>query len=168
MQSVPITNIASSNLAHGKVYLIQHYVMKFVCNLPQYHWNIAESGLKHHKPNPPHHWSIDYWLLPLLTEYFIRTFINAYFKHSFLKTMHACLLPYGDSHILRAVWLDHFWRSCPLFSLEYFIKRFVPKTPCMFNMHAFFKTVHACLSYADSHIIMTVSSTHFWWSYCSF
>jgi hypothetical protein len=50
--------------------------------------------------------------------------------------MHACLLPYGDSHILRAVWLDHFWRSCPLFSLEYFIKRFVPKTPYMFNMNS--------------------------------
>ena len=31
MQSVPITtNVVSSNSAHGKVYLIQHYVIKFV------------------------------------------------------------------------------------------------------------------------------------------
>ena len=31
MQSVPITTkVVSSNSAHGKVYLIQHYVIKFV------------------------------------------------------------------------------------------------------------------------------------------
>jgi hypothetical protein len=35
--SVPIaTKVVSSNLAHGKVYLIQHYVIKFI------------SGIKHH------------------------------------------------------------------------------------------------------------------------
>ena len=34
MQSVPITTeIVSSNLAHGEVYSIQHYVIKFVGNL---------------------------------------------------------------------------------------------------------------------------------------
>ena len=34
LQSVPITTkVASSNLAHGKVYLIQHYEMKFVSDL---------------------------------------------------------------------------------------------------------------------------------------
>jgi hypothetical protein len=34
MQSVPITtNITSLSPAHGKVYLIQHYVMEFVSNL---------------------------------------------------------------------------------------------------------------------------------------
>ena len=36
MQSVPITTkVASSNRAHGKVYLIQHYVIKFVSDLRQ-------------------------------------------------------------------------------------------------------------------------------------
>jgi hypothetical protein len=36
MQSVPITtNVVSSNPAHGEVYLIQHYVMKFVSDLLQ-------------------------------------------------------------------------------------------------------------------------------------
>jgi hypothetical protein len=34
MQSVPITtNVMSLSPAHGKVYLIQHYVMEFVSNL---------------------------------------------------------------------------------------------------------------------------------------
>jgi hypothetical protein len=36
MQSVPITtNVASSNPAHGEVYLIQHYVIRFVSDLRQ-------------------------------------------------------------------------------------------------------------------------------------
>ena len=36
MQSVPITiNVVSLNPANGKVYSIQHYVMKFVSDLPQ-------------------------------------------------------------------------------------------------------------------------------------
>ena len=65
VQSVPITtNVVSSNLVHGKVYLIQYYVIKFVSDLrqvggflhqlnwpPQYNWNIVESGVKNHKPN---------------------------------------------------------------------------------------------------------------------
>jgi hypothetical protein len=36
MQSVPITtNVVSSNPVHGKVYSIQHYVIKFVSDLGQ-------------------------------------------------------------------------------------------------------------------------------------
>ena len=36
MQSVPITtNVVSLNPAHGEVYLMQHYVMKFVSDLLQ-------------------------------------------------------------------------------------------------------------------------------------
>jgi hypothetical protein len=36
MQSVPIiTNIVSLNPAHGEVYLIQHYVIKFVSDMRQ-------------------------------------------------------------------------------------------------------------------------------------
>ena len=36
LQSVPITTkVVSSNLVHGKVYLIQHYVIKFVSDLRQ-------------------------------------------------------------------------------------------------------------------------------------
>ena len=36
MQSVPITtNVVSSNPIHGEVYLIQHYVIKFVSDLRQ-------------------------------------------------------------------------------------------------------------------------------------
>ena len=36
MQSVPVTiNVVSLNLAHGKVYSIQHYVIKFVSDLQQ-------------------------------------------------------------------------------------------------------------------------------------
>ena len=53
---------------HGEVYLIQHYVIKLVCDLrhlcvffwvlhqynwpPLYNWNIVESGVKHHNPKP--------------------------------------------------------------------------------------------------------------------
>jgi hypothetical protein len=33
MQSVPITTNVSSNPARGEVYLIQHYVIKFVSDL---------------------------------------------------------------------------------------------------------------------------------------
>jgi hypothetical protein len=37
VQSVPITtNIVSSNLVHGEVYSIQHYVIKFVSDLRQF------------------------------------------------------------------------------------------------------------------------------------
>ena len=65
------TNVVSSNPAQGAVYSIQHYVIKFVNDLrqvgaflrvlqfpppikltPQYIWNIVESDVKHHKPNP--------------------------------------------------------------------------------------------------------------------
>jgi hypothetical protein len=36
MQSVPITTkVMSLNTAHGEVYLIQHYVIKFVSDLMQ-------------------------------------------------------------------------------------------------------------------------------------
>ena len=36
MQSVPITtNVVSLNSAHGEVYLIQHYAIKFVSDLRQ-------------------------------------------------------------------------------------------------------------------------------------
>jgi hypothetical protein len=36
VQSVPITtNVTNSNPAHGKVYSIQHYVIKFVSDLGQ-------------------------------------------------------------------------------------------------------------------------------------
>jgi len=36
VQSVPITaKVVSSNLTHGEVYLIQHYVIKFVSDLRQ-------------------------------------------------------------------------------------------------------------------------------------
>ena len=71
MQSVPITTeIVSSNPAHGKVYSIQHYEIKFVSDLRQiggflrvlqfpqpikltatYNWNIVDSGFKHHQTN---------------------------------------------------------------------------------------------------------------------
>ena len=63
VQSVPITTkIMTYNPAHGGVYLIQHYVIKFVSSFlwilqfnpskitPRYNWIIVESGFKHHNP----------------------------------------------------------------------------------------------------------------------
>ena len=62
------TKVVSSNLTHGEVCSIQHYVIKFVSDLwqvdgflrvcqqknwPQwYNWNIVESCTKHHNANP--------------------------------------------------------------------------------------------------------------------
>ena len=62
MQSVSITTkVVNSNPAHGEVYSIQHYVIKFVCDLrkdggflhhenwPQrYNCNIVEGSVKHY------------------------------------------------------------------------------------------------------------------------
>ena len=73
MQLVPITTkVVSSNSAHGTVYSIQQYVIKFVSDLrqvggflpvlrfpplikliPLYNWKIVESGVEHHKPTKP-------------------------------------------------------------------------------------------------------------------
>ena len=70
VQSVPVTtNVVSSNPAHGEVYSIQHYVMKFVSDLRQVGGflrifrfpppikltatillNLFESGVQHHNP----------------------------------------------------------------------------------------------------------------------
>jgi hypothetical protein len=80
VQSVPnTTNIVSSNPAHGEVYSIDHYVIKFVSNLLQvggiflllwfpppknipvrYNWNIVESVIKHYNLNSLNKWL---WLL---------------------------------------------------------------------------------------------------------
>ena len=66
-----IVKIVSSNPTDGEVYSIQHYAIKVVSDLqevgsflrysgflnqynwpPWYTWNIVESGIKHHNPNP--------------------------------------------------------------------------------------------------------------------
>jgi hypothetical protein len=65
MQPVPITtNVVSSNPAHGEVYSIQNYVIKFVSDLQQVSGFLLfpppmkltttikmKSWFKHHKPN---------------------------------------------------------------------------------------------------------------------
>ena len=63
--SVPITtNVVSSNSVHGKVYSIQHYVIKFANDLRQvggFLWVlqfhditeiVLKSGVKQNNPNP--------------------------------------------------------------------------------------------------------------------
>jgi len=48
MQSVPITTkVVSLNPVHGKVYSIQHYVIKFVSDLQQVCGYLRHSGLLH-------------------------------------------------------------------------------------------------------------------------
>jgi len=49
MQSVPITtNVVISNPVHGEVYLIQHYVIKFVSDLlVTCCWSVVFSGFLH-------------------------------------------------------------------------------------------------------------------------
>ena len=34
-----------------------------------------------------------------------------HFKREILKALHASLLPYGESHIVRTFWSNHFWSS---------------------------------------------------------
>ena len=69
VKSVPITTkVVNSNPVHGELYLIQHYVIKFVSDLRQVggflrvlrfpppiklnvHWNIVESDVKLHNSN---------------------------------------------------------------------------------------------------------------------
>ena len=65
------TEVVSSNIAHGEVYSMQHYVIKFVSDLQQvggfhrvvrfprpinwpsrYRCNIVERGVKHYNLNP--------------------------------------------------------------------------------------------------------------------
>jgi hypothetical protein len=73
---VPITTkVLSSNPVDGKVYSIQHYVIKFVSDVrqddgflrysgflhqnycpPRYNWNIVESGIKCYKPTHQKVW----------------------------------------------------------------------------------------------------------------
>jgi hypothetical protein len=54
-------NLLNKNLAHGEVYLIQVYVIKFVSDNsylhlknwpPRYNWSFVESGVKYHTPPP--------------------------------------------------------------------------------------------------------------------
>jgi hypothetical protein len=72
VHSVPITTkVVCSNHAHGEIYSILHYVIKFISDLQQvgdflrifrfsppinwlsrYNWNIVESCVKYHSPNP--------------------------------------------------------------------------------------------------------------------
>ena len=77
IQSVTITtNVVSSNPAHGEMYSIQHYAIKFVSDLQQVRGflrmlrfpplikltvYIVESGVKHHSHN--HSNDIQYWVM---------------------------------------------------------------------------------------------------------
>ena len=66
MQSVPITtNIVSSNPANGEVYLIQHYVIKFVSDLIQHYVIKFVSDLIQH-------YGIKKWLLMFLSIFRIK------------------------------------------------------------------------------------------------
>jgi hypothetical protein len=66
----------------GEVYSIQHYVIKFISELQKvsgflrvlrlpppielttrYNWNIVESGVKHHNPNPTIEIMVEYKIL---------------------------------------------------------------------------------------------------------
>ena len=60
-------------------------------------------------------------------EYFINFFypLLLHFKWKLLKTLHSCLWAYQDLHILRAVWLDNFWKSyCPFWLRIFHQKEF--------------------------------------------
>lgn len=49
---------------------------------------------------------------------FLYTQLLLHFKLKFQKTLHACLLWYGDLHIVTAFWLDQFLRSYSTFWLR--------------------------------------------------
>ena len=84
------TNIVSSNPADGEVYSTQYYAIKFVSDLrqvggflqfpppinwqPWYNWNIVESGVKHHNPNPLGRRGHDSMLVGFTTTYVISAY----------------------------------------------------------------------------------------------
>jgi hypothetical protein len=47
-------------------------------------------------------------------------------------TLHDCLIPYEDMHVIMAVWLDIFEGVIALFHLEYFIRKYVGTKPPTF------------------------------------
>jgi hypothetical protein len=81
---MPITtNIVSLNPAHGKVYLIQHYVIKFVSDLWQisgFLWVSSTTG-----NNTDHH---------DITEILLKVALN-----SIVRTITSCLIPTGICRI---------------------------------------------------------------------
>ena len=60
-------------------------------------------------------------------EYFIKTRPN--FSIGIPQTLHACLLKYRDSHIVKAVCKTIFEGIMAHFDLQYFIKKLVLSTP---------------------------------------
>ena len=116
---------------HDEVYLIQHYVIKFVSDLRQvggflhqqnwlsrYSWNIVESGVKHHKQTiwflcTPH----DICALHLISIHLISIYYNWYvYKLCVNYTLHlipicSIWFPYvpSDSHILHLIPIYSIW-----------------------------------------------------------
>ena len=105
MQSEPmITKVVSLNPVHEVVYLIQHYVIKFVSDLrqvcgflcvlrfpptikpPQYNLNIVESGVKHHIPSHHYIYSCIYSLNRKKGLVSVSTFISYCYWCTFLNT----------------------------------------------------------------------------------
>jgi hypothetical protein len=124
MQSVPITTNVSSNPAHGEVYSIQHYVIKFVSDLqqvggflwvlrfpPRYNWNIVESGIKLHKTKPIKLIYLKYqWLFNKVVDW---SFID---EHLIRQTMRYfnCQIRFKIWKILYSIWYIYgifVWRS---------------------------------------------------------
>jgi hypothetical protein len=101
VQSVPITTkVVSSNPAHGEVYSMLHYVIKFYQWLAtgrwftQGIWNIVESGVKHHNLTP----AIDEIQTKIIiTLLYKRILIHFYCTlhvlrvHSILVSKHLCI-----------------------------------------------------------------------------
>ena len=97
IKSVPITTkVVSSNPTHREVISIQHYVIKFVCDLwqvisfililPIFSTNktvchdIAESGVKHH--NPCIFWLIKVYLLSWHENHWVFYFLQCQGQHA--------------------------------------------------------------------------------------
>jgi hypothetical protein len=51
------------------MYFIKDFLLFFICILPpRYNWNIVESGVKHHDPNPD---ILIYFIFNVKAEYFV-------------------------------------------------------------------------------------------------
>ena len=91
--------VVSSNLAHGEVYSIHHYIITFVSDLwqsvvfsvfsaflyqwnlpPRYNWNIIESGVQHHNSNPiPADNSINFYIYQVVSGDVLKTWECSFF-----------------------------------------------------------------------------------------
>jgi hypothetical protein len=109
-------NLLNKNLAHGEVYLIQVYVIKFVSDNsylhlknwpPRYNWSFVESGVKYHTPPPFLNKQARDLYDCMWYKYYISLWVNEWLL---LNTTWTIFQPYHGENELHSM----SWTWCPL------------------------------------------------------